>query len=132
MSRLLTLVAAASLSFAVAQTASAADLLLPSKEPMVIPPPVYAWTGFYIGGNVGAGFGTTKSTLNVGPPNTIINALTGGGAPPITFNLPIASQSTNGFLGGGQVGYNSQTGVFVFGIEGDFLGLVCKGPHRAP
>ena len=35
MSRLLMLVAAASLSFAVAQTASAADLPLPSKEPMV-------------------------------------------------------------------------------------------------
>ena len=127
MPRLLMLVAAASLSFAVAQAASAADLPLPSKEPMVIPPPVYTWTGFYIGGNVGAGFGTTESTLNIGPPNTIINALTGGGAPPITFNLPIASQSTNGFLGGGQVGYNWQTGVFVFGIEGDFDGAGLQG-----
>jgi len=76
---------------------------------MVIPP-AFSWTGFYIGGNVGAGFGTTESTLNIAPPNAIINAIAGPGVPPITLNLPLASQSTNGFLGGGHV----------FGLEGDF------------
>ena len=120
MSKLLMLFTVAALSFAVAQGASAADLPLPSKEPMVIPPPVYSWTGFYIGGNFGAGFGTTEATLNIGPPNTIINALAGPGVPPITVNVPVVSQSSNGFLGGGQLGYNWQMGTFVFGVEGDF------------
>jgi outer membrane immunogenic protein len=30
------------------------------------------------------------------------------------------SEAVNGFLGGGQAGYNWQAGVFVFGVEGDF------------
>ena len=115
----LTLLAAASVGCAGIQISAAADLPLPIKEPMVIPP-AFSWTGFYIGGNVGAGFGTTKSTLNIAPPNAIINAIAGPGVPPITLNLPLASQSTNGFLGGGQVGYNWQTGILVFGLEGDF------------
>jgi outer membrane immunogenic protein len=118
---------AAALSFAVAQGASAADLPLPSKGPMDIPPPVFSWTGFYVGANVGAGFGTTESTLNIGPPNAIINALAGPGVPPITVNVPIASQSSNGFLGGGQLGYNWQMGTFVFGVEGDFDGASLQG-----
>jgi outer membrane immunogenic protein len=115
----LALLAAASVGFGGVQLSAAADMPLPTKESVLIPPP-FSWTGFYVGGNVGAGFGTTESTLNIAPPNPIITAIAGPGVPPITFNLPLVSQSTNGFLGGGQVGYNWQTGIFVLGIEGDF------------
>jgi outer membrane immunogenic protein len=125
MLRLSVLVAAASLCAAVAQSASAADLPLPTKEPVIAP--AFSWTGFYIGANVGAGFGTTESTLNIAPPNAIINALAGPGVPPINVNLPLVSQSTNGFLGGGQLGYNWQAGIFVFGLEGDFDGAGLQG-----
>jgi outer membrane immunogenic protein len=116
--------AAASLCFAGVQLAAAADLGLATKEPL---PPPFSWTGFYVGANVGAGFGTTESTLNIAPPNPIITAIAGGAVPPITVNLPIASQSTNGFLGGVQAGYNWQTGFFVLGIEGDFDGASLQG-----
>jgi outer membrane immunogenic protein len=43
----------------------------------------YSWTGFYLGGNVGAGFGTTETSANFGPaiipapataPTTVANA----------------------------------------------------------
>jgi outer membrane immunogenic protein len=74
----LALLAAAGVGCAGIQISAAADLLLPIKEPMVIPP-AFSWTGFYIGGNVGAGFGTTESTLNIAPPNAIINAVAGPG-----------------------------------------------------
>ncbi len=33
--------------------------------------------------------------------------------------FPIASASVNGFLGGGQIGYNVQNGIVVFGVEAD-------------
>jgi outer membrane immunogenic protein len=79
--------------------ASAADL--PSRRvapvaPVVYAPPVFTWTGFYVGVNAGYGFG---------------NFNTRGVANP--YGDP------DGFVGGGQIGYNQQVGQFVFGLEGD-------------
>jgi outer membrane immunogenic protein len=80
--------------------------------------PVWSWTGFYIGGHVGAGWGTTESTLdNIVAP----------GIPAVAVGLPIAQNSRSGFLGGGQVGYNFQSGWAVFGVQGDIAGMDVKG-----
>jgi outer membrane immunogenic protein len=71
------------------------------KAPPAVAPP-FSWTGFYIGGNVGAGWnnGTVSDTLLGGTWSTNDNAT---------------------FVGGGQVGANYQFGGgFVAGIEGDF------------
>ncbi|HKF71129.1 MAG TPA: outer membrane beta-barrel protein [Stellaceae bacterium] len=64
------------------------------------PAPIFSWTGFYIGANVG--FGSATASADVG-----------------AFH---ASQDLTGILGGGQIGYNWQAGAWVFGIEGDFQG----------
>jgi outer membrane immunogenic protein len=56
---LLIAVAAAASTIAFTQIASAADL--PRKAPVYAPPPptsVYSWTGFYVGGNIGDGWGS--------------------------------------------------------------------------
>ncbi len=79
--------------------AMAADL--PSRRvapvaPQVYTPPAFTWTGFYVGVNAGYGFG---------------NINTRGIANP--YGKP------DGFVGGGQLGYNYQIGQFVFGLEGD-------------
>lgn len=100
---------------AVATSAFAADLGRAYKAPMMAPPaPSWSWTGFYVGGHGGAGWGTTETSANLGP------ALTGLLGTPVALSLPIASQTANGFLGGVQAGYNYQFGVAVLGIEGDF------------
>jgi outer membrane immunogenic protein len=91
--------------------AMAADLAY--KAPPPTPPPPPSWTGFYIGINGGAGWATSESNLNVG------GLLAGLGIPGIAANLPLSSHGLNGFLAGGQVGYNWQTGKFLLGIEGD-------------
>ena len=106
------LIAAAGMTAAGAQYAGAADLALPYKAPPPPPPPP-SWTGFYIGVNGGAGWGTTTSNLNVG------QTLALNGIPGITLVVPLAQTSLNGWLAGGQIGYNYQMGNFVFGIEGD-------------
>ena len=83
--------------------ALAADLSVPPppRAPVafVPPPPVFTWSGIYIGGNGGYSFGTTTPS---------IGGLTGTGF------------STNGTVAGGTIGGNYQAGVFVFGLEGDF------------
>ena len=90
----------------------AADLQI-NRAPTFAPPPGFSWTGFYLGGNVGAGIGTTETSVGVGP---ALSALSGM---PITATAPLVSETSNGFVSGIQAGYNWQTGVFVFGVEGD-------------
>ena len=82
------------------QSARAADMARPVYQPPVaVAVPIYNWSGFYIGGNIGWAFGNSSATYNP----------TGE-----TWDV-----GKNGFLGGGQAGFNWQTGNFVFGIEGD-------------
>lgn len=106
--------AAAAILLASTSLSFAADLAV--KAPYAAPAAVWSWTGFYLGGHVGAGWGTTESTLT---------ALNPGGAIPGGF--PIAQNSRSGFLGGGQIGYNYQSGWAVFGVQLDAAGLDVKG-----
>src|SRR3984957_11140879 len=92
--------------------AQAADMLIPQPPPYP-PPPLFSWTGFYLGANVGAGIGTTETVVNGGPALTALSGM------PINATAPLVSETFNGFIGGMQAGYNWQIGVFVLGIEGD-------------
>jgi outer membrane immunogenic protein len=93
-------------------SANAADMSMPVKAPAYSPPPSN-WSGFYIGINGGAGWGTAASSIDLG-------ALAAGlGAGGVTGTIPVGSHEINGFLGGGQIGYNWQSGNIVFGVEGD-------------
>lgn len=96
----------------------AADMAV--KAPIMAPAPVWSWTGFYGGVHIGAGWGTTESTLTrlaVVPP--IIA--------PVPLNLPFSQNSRSGLLGGVQAGYNWQSGPVVFGVQGDFAGMDVDG-----
>jgi outer membrane immunogenic protein len=100
--------------------APAADL--PTKAPVYKAPvatPLPSWTGFYLGLNAGYAWGKSDPTL-IGSAGTALPVLfteTFGGPP---------SLNPRGFIGGGQAGYNWQTGHWVFGAEVDFSGLDAK------
>jgi len=83
----------------IAMTLTAQAQNVPAKKikgPHYGSAPVHQWTGFYGGVNIGYG-------------------LAG-----ITDNLPLAVSSLMyGVSGGAQVGYNYQTGSWVFGLEAD-------------
>jgi len=105
-----------------ASQALAADLNRPAyvyKAPPPQPLPVYSWTGFYVGGDVGAKWLRDKWTATSLFDN-------GGPAPGLGFPaLPIDASSPRtydltGFRAGGYVGYNWQfSPTWVGGIEGD-------------
>ncbi|HKS84675.1 MAG TPA: outer membrane protein [Pseudolabrys sp.] len=82
---------------------------MPTKAPMVMPP--YNWTGFYVGLNAGGSWGHQDNTLVT---------ITG-------VNLLSNSDRIDGFIGGGQIGYNWQSGQWVFGVEADIQGSAQKG-----
>jgi outer membrane immunogenic protein len=98
-------------------TAFAADMPLKAKAPP--PAPVWNWTGFYIGSNVGGIWNDTRD--DVDPTGCFLNAACIGAAN-VALN-PLRSDSVrlngSGFTGGGQAGFNWQSGKFVGGIEAD-------------
>ena len=112
----LKLAASAAIIVGASQVASAADL--PAKAPAVYPvhAPVMNWTGLYIGGHVGSGWGTVSSDLGLAQ-----LGLLGGGT------LAVGSGNVNGVLYGGQLGYNWQIGGWVVGIEGSISGADIDG-----
>jgi outer membrane immunogenic protein len=85
--------------------ASAADMAVKARP--VVAPIMYGWTGCYIGGNVGGGW-SRMDTARVLQDNF----------GPAAANY--GRETDNGFLGGGQVGCDFQTGNLVFGIQGQF------------
>jgi outer membrane immunogenic protein len=97
---------------AFAGTAVAADLprRIPAHE---VIPVGFSWTGFYVGGHTGVAVGKT-TTSNVAPYGGFDAGV------PLSYEL----NPVNVF-GGGQIGYNWQYGVYVFGVEGDvgYLGV---------
>jgi outer membrane immunogenic protein len=107
------------LALVAAAPAVAADL--GTKTPVYkAPPPVvaaYNWTGCYIGGHVGGGWGK-KNWLHTED----------HGAPVIPAE-PFGQDDVDGIIGGGQLGCNYQTGAWVLGIEGDLAWSDIRGSH---
>jgi outer membrane immunogenic protein len=88
-----------------AGAANAADLpaRMVTKAPVYTKAPpieVFSWTGFYIGANLGVGSARASSNI-------------------MTMDT---SQTLTGVIGGGQVGYNWQSGRWIFGVELDGQG----------
>ncbi len=121
-----TLLAATAIGVVASQGASAADLV-PRKAPppVVVPPPVYNWTGFYVGGHVGAGF-AREAWQDRG-------LCLSEGFCPSNFGdtSDVGSHNAIGVLGGFTVGYNWQApgNHWVWGIEGEWSFADLKGDH---
>ena len=105
-----------------AGSASAADLAVPAYKAPVAPP-AFNWTGWYIGGNIGGGWGQ-----NTGSSATI------AGLDLNTLGLGTSSlnSSPNGIIGGGQIGYDWQVNPnWVLGLVADFQGASIQGSGTA-
>jgi outer membrane immunogenic protein len=90
----------------------------------------FSWTGFYIGAQGGAGWGTSDDSINSA------QACIGGVCTPfLAINPPGLLRDTytiNGFHGGGTIGYNLQTGPVVLGVEADISGANITGDDSCP
>jgi outer membrane immunogenic protein len=101
------ILASTALLTAISGSAMAADLSRPAPEPVYtkapMMAPVFTWTGFYLGGNLGGAWANSTVT------DTFFPALNYG-----------AGNNNGVFIAGGQVGGNYQIGNFVLGVEGTF------------
>ena len=97
----------AAIASVVAVPAFAANL--PVKAPPPPGPVAYAWTGLYVGGNLGYGVGRNPTDISEYPA-------------PLT-NLSSTKLLPAGVIGGGQIGYRWQWApAWVIGVETDFQG----------
>ena len=93
---LLTSVALAALA---SSSALAADLPARRGMPVKAPEPVsygYNWSGFYIGAHGGGGWSDRCFSF---------------------LGVADGCHDADGWVGGGQIGFNMQSGQFVFGVE---------------
>jgi outer membrane immunogenic protein len=97
-------------------SAVAADMPVKARAPAYVPP-AWSWSGFYVGVNIGGGWGVSTGDL-VGFSQTpgILGAIADGRIPGSLDVTP------DGVIGGAQIGVNWQTGVVVFGLEADIQG----------
>jgi outer membrane immunogenic protein len=94
--------------------ALAADLPARRAMPVKAPAPVaygYNWSGFYIGAHAGGGWSERCFTDFVAGPDGCHDA--------------------DGWLAGGQLGFNYQTGQFVFGVEFSGSWTDINGSHAS-
>jgi outer membrane immunogenic protein len=85
-----------------------------TKAPPMMMAPAYDWSGFYIGANAGYGFSDNNRITTSGQSAINVTNVNGGAR---RANVGL---NRDGFVGGGQLGYNWQTGRnIVFGIEAD-------------
>ena len=106
---------AAAVMASLSAPAFAADMYV--KAP-IAPPPTFNWSGFYIGGHIGWGWGDTDIT-----DTNFISAIAGVPA--------LQTVSTDGFIGGIQGGANYQIGKLVIGTEYDFSWSDVNGTSTA-
>jgi outer membrane immunogenic protein len=101
---------------ALAAPAFAADLpaaTYPTKAPAYVA--AYNWTGFYIGINLGGAWANVTNTDTFLPIGAVDSA----------------SSTISGVIGGGQIGYNWQSGNLVFGLEADVDGSGQSGTNTS-
>jgi outer membrane immunogenic protein len=118
------ILAAVALSLFISGAATAADLAARpyTKAPVIAP--VYSWTGFYIGGNVGGQWGDSD-------PRTSTEFVPGGyfqpSSVPAIAALGAQHINSSSVTGGLTAGYNWQVNNVVLGIEGDINWFGFKG-----
>jgi outer membrane immunogenic protein len=119
-----TLLSSIALGVLFAGSATAADM--PVKA---LPPPVFSWTGLYIGANGGGVWGTTYPHLTVDDTTGLYYTFGGGQAANVSAVDAAGSLTfrNHGYTVGGQIGYNYQADRAVFGVEADFEAFRPKG-----
>ncbi|HWP23657.1 MAG TPA: outer membrane beta-barrel protein [Candidatus Binatia bacterium] len=105
------------------QALAADSAVTPSEGPQPAPT-AYNWTGVYIGANVGGGWGRKNwKFLQTIPPGC-------GGIPSCNFDE--GDHRVDGWLAGGEIGFNWQTGGWVFGAEAMADWTDASGRHNNP
>ena len=106
--------------------AMAASFPVKAVPAVAPPPPLWNWTGLYLGGHLGAGLSRNQLSEGACTPNFF------GLCRTLCSSIDLGSDNGLGILGGVQVGYNWQfsNSPVVIGIEGTYSFADLKGDHQ--
>src|SRR5262249_49927322 len=107
----------AAVGLASAGAVHAADFGPDQPATIYVTPPAYCWTGFYLG--VTAGYANAFHSAD-----DLQGAFLGYPG--------LANNQSDGFAGGGTLGYNWQSGSLVYGLEADISWLTNKTTYVDP
>jgi len=100
-----------------------------AASPPAPPAPVYSWTGWYVGGNIGYGWGRASSDVNYFQAFVPGDTNCSGSVDDLCINGSDAV-NMNGLIGGIQAGYNWQSGNYLMGLEADFQASGQRGTRN--
>src|SRR5262245_9868819 len=110
--------------FTMGAPALAADMPVKARPAPAVA--VYNWTGFYVGANAGYTWGGSDAVNLVSTPTFLVGPPLLGPQGQVTSRTfwdaanGVLNPKANGFIGGGQIGYNRQfSDRFVAGVEAD-------------
>ena len=108
-----TIVFALAGALAITQSVSAADIPRPvANAPVVVA--AYNWTGFYVGVHAGYGWADGDVGIGITDPTGIAQGVAAAGGFPVRYSF-----DHDGYVAGGQIGYNHQMGSWLLGVEAD-------------
>jgi outer membrane immunogenic protein len=103
-------------AIAIAGSAFAADLPYRGPPPVYLPPPpIFTWSGLYIGAQVGYAWGSDP----IDEVDTVFD------------HNAFFNDKPNGVIGGAHLGYNLQIGQWVAGLEGSVDGTSLHGTRTS-
>jgi len=108
---LLPLIAAFALVSSVpSERAFAADIPAPvyKAAPAAV---AYSWSGFYGGIHGGYGWGSDNVSIGINDPSGVTQFFAANGAFRLSYSL-----DRNGYVAGGQIGFNHQVSQWLFGV----------------
>jgi outer membrane immunogenic protein len=113
--RLTIAAAVAASAFALtADRAVAADMPAKAPPPVMAPAP-YNWSGFYAGVHAGYGWADGKTDIGIDDPTGVTQIFAAAGAFPLSYSF-----SRDGYVAGGQIGFNYVVNQWLWGVEADF------------
>jgi outer membrane immunogenic protein len=98
---------------------SAADLPVKARP---LSPVSYVWDGFYVGANIGYGFGDNSVDIGLIDGTGALQGAAAAGVFPVAYSF-----NRDGVVGGVQIGFNRQSGPWVWGVEADIQGTDLNG-----
>lgn len=104
------------------ERATAADIPAPVYKAAPAAVVAYSWSGLYGGVHGGYGWGSSDVGIGINDPTGITQAAAAAGVFPLSYSF-----DRDGYVAGGQIGFNYQTGWWVWGLEADFSATGIKG-----
>jgi outer membrane immunogenic protein len=114
--------AAVFVSFGLSGRILAADVPAPVYKAAPAAVTAHSWSGFYAGIHGGYGWADGRTDIGINDPSGVTQLVAADGGFPLSYSF-----DRNGYIAGGQIGFNQQISQWLWGVEADISATGMKG-----